>query len=287
MLHKPTTFLSTEHSEKVYNVLKEYCDHGGLHGVLDPDSKHREFLGSSPRDFLTGRAARTVIITNPNDARVPRQVERVVQFSAKRAELSPPLARERSTRSLAWEWEGESKNRANNVLIRKGVIEGATLPTKTGIARKRGQLITSYKDRFFVLVNGCLFYYLSEVDFLKGSKVRPCVVNVKGAPYLVAAKNTKQTYSNFRGETYRLQNFPKISCAAGRRCGGRGEVEVEQECSNRPLTNAAVYNKGSAGKSSGNGVNFWQELMRCDSNSKRGVLWGTPQEKVTPSPYTF
>ena len=183
MLHKPTTLLSTEHIEKVYNVLKEYCDHGGLHGVLDPDAKQRDFLGSSPRDFLTGRAARTVIITNPNDARVPRQVERVVQFSAKRAELSPPLARERSTRSLAWEWEGESKNRANNVLIRKGVIEDATLPTKTGIARKRGQLNTSYKDRFFVLVNGCLFYYNTEGDFLEGSRVSPFVVNVKGHPF--------------------------------------------------------------------------------------------------------
>jgi hypothetical protein len=180
MLHKPTTLLSTEHIEKVYNVLKEYCDHGGLHGVLDPDAKQRDFLGSSPRDFLTGRAARTVIITNPNDARVPRQVKRVIQFSAKRAERKPTLAR---ARSMAWEWEGESSNRATNVLIRKGVIEDATLPTKTGIARKRGQLNTSYKDRFFVLVNGCLFYYNTEGDFLEGSRVSPFVVNVKGHPF--------------------------------------------------------------------------------------------------------
>jgi hypothetical protein len=43
-----------------------------------------------------------------------------------------------------------------------------------------------------------------------------------------------------RGETYRLQNVPKISCAAGRRCGERGEVEVEQECSDRFRTNTAV-----------------------------------------------
>jgi ABC-type iron transport system FetAB ATPase subunit len=172
MLHKPTALLTPSHSEQIFTVLKEYCDHGGLHGVLDPDSKHRELLGSKPRDFLTGHAVRTVIITRPHDAPAPRQVQRIVRFAAKWEETSGHELRHLATSTMGNKiWEGESKNTATNILIRTRSIQGCTSPTKEGMVRKRGQYNTAYKDRFLACVNGSLFYYDSEQAYFKGAKV--------------------------------------------------------------------------------------------------------------------
>jgi hypothetical protein len=43
-----------------------------------------------------------------------------------------------------------------------------SLPTHTGVMRKRGRINTAYQDRFFVLADGTLQYYSSQRAYTKG-----------------------------------------------------------------------------------------------------------------------
>ena len=80
MLHKPTSTLSTEHADKVLHVLDEYTKKGGVFGILSPP---HPLPGHSPREYLIGSAAPTVIFTVKQGGALPQMVTRVVECRSK------------------------------------------------------------------------------------------------------------------------------------------------------------------------------------------------------------
>ena len=93
LLHKPTAILSPEHAARVLSVLHDFCNLGGLAGLLhslEPldqrppvpapqcGAQTRQFPQPSARDYLTGAATPTVMLTMSDGAAVPSIVSRVV-----------------------------------------------------------------------------------------------------------------------------------------------------------------------------------------------------------------
>jgi len=50
-----------------------------------------------------------------------------------------------------------------------------TQKAREGMLRKRGRMNTAYQDRYFVLANGDLSYYISEIAYTKGCKPNGCI----------------------------------------------------------------------------------------------------------------
>ena len=93
LLHKPTAILSPEHAAKVLSVLHDFCNLGGLAGLLhslEPldqrpavpapqgGAQTRQLAQESARNYLTGAATPTVMLTMSDGAAVPSIVSRVV-----------------------------------------------------------------------------------------------------------------------------------------------------------------------------------------------------------------
>lgn len=55
-------------------------------------------------------------------------------------------------------------------------IQGTASPSMQGRMRKRGRVNTGYKERYFVLVSGTIYYYDSEQAYTNGirSKGKLC-----------------------------------------------------------------------------------------------------------------
>jgi hypothetical protein len=51
-------------------------------------------------------------------------------------------------------------------------MQGTATPSIQGIMRKRGHIIKGYKERFFVLVSGTIYYYESERAYMNGLRAR-------------------------------------------------------------------------------------------------------------------
>jgi len=156
MLHKPTALLPDAHAKQIFTVLNDFCIYGGLHGLLDPGGLHKELLGTSPRDFLTGHAVRTVVFTRQHGVPMPPGVQQFVKFTTRsssallRVLMLPARLRfccYLTNSGYRWEevdlrnglqvhdsigkkqWEGESKNSAVNILVRNNAVHGISLST--------------------------------------------------------------------------------------------------------------------------------------------------------------
>ena len=78
LLHKPDAMMSPEMKTRVFQLLRDFVDYGGLWGLLS--GKQRPH-GCTPTEFLLGKGTRTVLLTpSHKDRPMPPGVDGVVHF---------------------------------------------------------------------------------------------------------------------------------------------------------------------------------------------------------------
>ena len=131
MLSKPTALLNVHSANKMLQVLRDYCDFGGLRGLLESSSCPKK-AHDSGTDWVLGKGDRSVILTMPLG----------------------------SHKHFMWcidrEVYVESHTDEEPVQVAK--------PYHSGWMWKTGQMNPKAKRRFFRMERGILNYYKDEAD---------------------------------------------------------------------------------------------------------------------------
>lgn len=91
-------------------------------------------------------------------------------------------------------------------------IEGASAPSKQGIVRKRGRFNTAFRERYFALVNGTIYYYDSERAYYQGVRSKG-KLNVQGA--IIRASTGFNLKVGFEWTVLEGESERELACACG------------------------------------------------------------------------
>ena len=131
MLHKPTTFLTADHTAKVFSVFDSFIKFGGLCGILKNMAKGKTDIGTSTRQMISGHCQCTVMISMGLHDPVPNNVHRTVYVES-------------------WPEACTYADHLNES------------PVYEGFMKKRSQLRRTYQHRYFVLTAGVLSHFQSK-----------------------------------------------------------------------------------------------------------------------------